>query len=97
MAGVDAGGIVGVATLLAEHGGAIEADLQRFYGLHLGDFPSPLTARRLDVLLKHLPPEAALWMSMQESAKTAARPDPEAVARQLEERGITIPDELRGR
>jgi hypothetical protein len=60
MAGGDAGGIARAAALLAEHGGAVEADLQRYYGLHIGDFPWPLTARRLLTLIDHLPDDAAL-------------------------------------
>lgn len=59
MARSDAGGIARAAALLVEYGGAIEADLQRFYGIHVGDFPWPLTARRLHVLLEHLPNDAA--------------------------------------
>lgn len=59
MAGGEAGGIASAAALLREHGGAVEADLQRYYGLHVGDFPWPLTARRLIVLLKHLPADSA--------------------------------------
>jgi hypothetical protein len=97
MAGGDAGGIAGAADLLGEHGGAIEADLQRFYRVHVGDFPWPLTARRLKVLLAHLPADAALWESMRAAATEAARPDPDLVLKQLADRGITIPDELRRR
>jgi hypothetical protein len=55
-----AGGIARAADLLAEHGGAIEADLQRYYGVHVGDFPTRLTARRLFTLLEHLPDDCAL-------------------------------------
>jgi hypothetical protein len=46
--------------LLAEHGEAIEADLQRFYGLPLSDlFNGSLTPRRLAVLIRNLPNESA--------------------------------------
>jgi hypothetical protein len=64
VAGGDAGGIARAAALLAEHGGAIEADLARYYGLHLGDFPWPLTARRLGVLVEHLPDDSAFRRSV---------------------------------
>lgn len=53
------GGIVAAIHFLSEHGGAVEADLQRFYGTHIGDFPWPLTVRRLRVLVDHLPEESA--------------------------------------
>lgn len=67
----DAGGIAGAAALLSEHGGAIEADLQRYYGLHLGDFPWPLTARRLTVLLQSLPEDSAFNLGLlPEDART---------------------------
>jgi hypothetical protein len=55
VAGGDAGGIASAVRLLEKYGGAIEADLQRYYGLHIGDFPWPLTARRLRVLVENLP------------------------------------------
>lgn len=64
MAGGDAGGIAGAARLLEEHGGAIEADLQRYYGLHVGDFPWPLTARRLLTLTEYLPDDSALQQAL---------------------------------
>ncbi len=50
--------------LLADerHAAALEADLQRWYGLDLLDFyRGRLSLRRLCVLVGHLPPEAALW------------------------------------
>jgi hypothetical protein len=46
---------------VTEHAEAIEADLLRYYGVDLLDYHrGRLTARRLRVLLRHLPREAAL-------------------------------------
>lgn len=51
--------------LLAEHGGAVEADLQRFYAVDLRWLVDQrLTYRRLVVLLAHLPREAALVQAL---------------------------------
>lgn len=87
MDGGDAGGIARAAALLAEHGGAVEADLQRFYGIHVGDFPFPLTARRLLVLLEELPEDAALWRSL----------SPDAAHWHLDRQLLaSVVDELRG-
>jgi hypothetical protein len=58
--GVEAGGIGGLVVLLREHGAAIEADLLRFYGVHLRDLTrGRLTWRTLSVLLRGLPKESA--------------------------------------
>lgn len=55
------GGIGGLVALLSEHGEAIEADLQRYYGLALGDVTTGrLSWRRLRVLVAQLPPDSAL-------------------------------------
>ncbi len=55
-----AGGIAGLVWLLRNHCGAVEADLQRTYGLALTDFPHSLTWRRLAVLVRHLPRDSAV-------------------------------------
>ena len=48
--------------MLRTHSDAIEADLQRFYGIDLGDlWRGGLSARRLSVLIAHLPPGSATW------------------------------------
>ncbi len=40
----------------------MEADLQRFHGVDLGDlWRGGLSVRRLSVLLAHLPPGSAVW------------------------------------
>lgn len=40
----------------------MEADLQRFYGIDLGDlYRGQLSVRRLAVLVDHLPPGSAVW------------------------------------
>lgn len=65
--GCSGGGIRGLFRLLSEHGEAIEADLQRFYGLDIRDLFRPgagLTWRRLRALIMGLPAESALHRSM---------------------------------
>ena len=53
------GGIRGLVELLTEHGEAIEADLQQFYGVALSDLTvGRLTWRRLGVLVRQLPAES---------------------------------------
>jgi len=55
------GGILGLVLLLSEHPHEVEADLQRFYGVHLGDlWTGRLTFRRCYALVTALPPESAL-------------------------------------
>lgn len=52
--------------LLREHGEALEADFQRFYGLDLYQEvygPHPISARRFVALTRWLPEEAAVWRS----------------------------------
>lgn len=69
--GNSAGGILGLCRLLNEHGEAIEADLQRYYGTDLRDLFRPgsgLTWRRLRALVVNLPSDSAL-------ARTIAGPD----------------------
>lgn len=64
------GGIFGLRELLAEHGEAVEADLARFYGERLSNLGRSLSWRRLGVLLRQLPADAALWRSMHGDAAT---------------------------
>lgn len=64
MAGGRHGGIAAACRFLTEHGGAVEADLARFYGEHLGDFPWPLTPRRLGVFLENLPEDSAVRLAV---------------------------------
>jgi hypothetical protein len=48
--------------MLREHPDALEADLQRFYGVQLGDlWRGRLSLRRLSVLVQYLPPGSAIW------------------------------------
>lgn len=58
-----AGGISGLLELIRQRGEAIDADLQREYGLSLNDVVAGrVTLRRLDVLIKGLPPDGtAFW------------------------------------
>lgn len=52
--------MVGLKNLIARHGEPVEADLQRYYGLHIGQIGTPaLTWRRLGVLLRQLPGDSA--------------------------------------
>ncbi|MFI9076065.1 hypothetical protein ACIGW8_06105 [Streptomyces sioyaensis] len=63
MAGEDpGGGSSALGQLIADgHGGALRADLQRFYGLDLADvWRGTLTPRRAWQLTEHLPPDSAL-------------------------------------
>lgn len=47
--------------MLQNHGGALEADLHRFYGMDLADlWRGTLGARKISVLLEHLPEESAV-------------------------------------
>lgn len=55
-----AGGILGLARLLTEHGEALEADLLRHYRVDLLDlWRGRLTWRRLNALVRGLPPDSA--------------------------------------
>lgn len=57
-----AGGIHSVTAFIQENGGAIEADLQRHYGIAFSDFftvPKRLSWRRLNLLLEYLPADSA--------------------------------------
>jgi hypothetical protein len=67
----DPGGIEGLYRLLTEHGEALEADLQRHFGVNLPELVLAGSWRRLGVLVRHLPRDsvavhrtagdAALW------------------------------------
>ncbi|KJK57549.1 hypothetical protein [Saccharothrix sp. ST-888] len=51
--------------LLTEHAEAIEADLLRYYRLDLLDYHrGAMSARRLRVLVQHLPEESALGRAL---------------------------------
>jgi hypothetical protein len=53
---------VGLVALLRAHSDALEADLQRFYGVDLGDlWRGRLSLRRLSALVRYLPPGSAVW------------------------------------
>lgn len=55
------GGILGLALILTEYTGEVEADLQRFYALPLSDaYTGALSWRRLLNLITHLPEDSAL-------------------------------------
>lgn len=56
------GGIGGLYRVLRDHGEALEADLQRVYGVDLRDFVSgTLSWRRLNVLCQGMYGETARW------------------------------------
>lgn len=58
---VGSGGILGLALILTEYTGEVEADLQRFYGLQLVDaYTGRLSWRRLLNLVTNLPEDSAL-------------------------------------
>lgn len=60
------GGIAGLRELIGAHAEAVEADLARFYHVRLSDLcTGRLTWRRLRVLLRHLPLDAALHRVIQ--------------------------------
>lgn len=62
---VDRGGIAGLVAFLREHGGAVEADLLRFYRADIRDLGSRrLSWRRLAVLIGNLPADSSLLRSM---------------------------------
>lgn len=73
-----AGGIAGLLRLLREHGEAVEADLQRYYGIRLGELVTgALTFRRLGTLVRNLPIESALGSVIEidtAAVRDAARP-----------------------
>lgn len=47
---------------MRDHGGAVEADLQRYYGVDLGAlWRGELSLRRLAVLVEYLPVGSATW------------------------------------
>lgn len=63
------GGIAGLVALLREHGAAIEADLQRYYGERLSDITTGrLSWRRLRVLITGLPSSSSLFRAVNGAA-----------------------------
>lgn len=61
---------MGLVWLLREHGDALEADFQRYYGIDLVDlYKGTLSPRKAQVLAMYLPPGAAVW---QEAGTDAA-------------------------
>lgn len=47
---------------MRDHPEALEADIQRVYGIDLGGlWRGELSVRRLVVLVRYLPPDAAVW------------------------------------
>lgn len=75
--GAATGGISGLVSLLERDGEAIDADLQHFYGLSLGDvLTGRVTLRRLRDLLRGLPPDGtAVWRKRaREAAGKPAEP-----------------------
>lgn len=62
--GLCRGEIVSLVWLLTEHGEALEADFQRYYGLDLLDlWRGRLSARKASVLARQLPYGAQTWIS----------------------------------
>lgn len=59
--GAVGGKLTDLLRLLAEHESAVEADLQRYYGVDYRDrWRGDLSLRRISNLLRHLPPDSAL-------------------------------------
>lgn len=59
-----AGKLPGLVWLLREHGEAVEADFQRYYGIDLaGLWRGEITPRRVMVLAKNLPYGAQTWIA----------------------------------
>lgn len=55
----------GLLRFLREHEGAVEADLQRYYGIDYRDrWRGDLTLRRLLVLIRYLPRESAVQIAV---------------------------------
>lgn len=53
---------MGLVWLLREHGDALEADFQRFYGIDIVDlYRGTLSPRKAQALALYLPPGAAVW------------------------------------
>ena len=58
------GGIVGLADVIAHHGGAVEYDLMTRTRFTLDDLGGELSARALLAFLAHLPPESASYAAI---------------------------------
>ena len=79
--GVEGGGSLSLAALLAEHWQAAEADLQRYYGLDLVDvFRGTLTLRKVSVLVAGLPSDSLTMSAM--APALANLPEPDGTPRQ---------------
>lgn len=79
--GSEAGGISGLVALIERDGPAVDADLQRFYGLSLNDVAAGrLTFRRLRDLLAELPSEgtALRRRALKGAAESGQRVEPPA-------------------
>lgn len=55
------GGIASLADAVVNHWDSVEADFQRFYGIDLRAYFGRESVRRIWVLVKALPADAALW------------------------------------
>ena len=91
--GVPAGGSLALAGLIEEHGAALEADFQRFYGLDLATFirgeNKPRRALRLAGML---PPESAYMAQVTAGVRrtsSSRRVRPEHRWRQIYGAGVT--------
>lgn len=63
--GDGAGKLAGLHRLLEQHGEAVEADLERYYRRDLAEFfTGGLSARKLLVLVRHLPHDSATVQAM---------------------------------
>lgn len=67
------GGILSLTEYLSDDTwDAVEADFQRFYRLDLCREADTAGLRRLYVLIRHLPSEAALWAVMEKATKASS-------------------------
>lgn len=68
--------------MLTVHGRAVEADLLRFYGVHVGDLGTPtLSWRKLGVLVAGFPKDSALSRSVADDAEYQGEPTQDELAR----------------
>lgn len=81
--------------LIFHHGGALEADLQRFYRVDLRDlFRGGLTFRRLEVLIAHLPADAATVAILAPHVDTSVEPEHERLWTTTQHLLATVVDQL---
>lgn len=66
--GDDAGGILGVAAVVAEHGDALDYDLFDRWRVRLRDVPDSVGWDAVALFLRHLPPDSATVREMEPSA-----------------------------